>query len=129
MQGWEQAKRSIGALGSVAVLLLACGCDSGASVHPFFASAYDPVSGCLGPLELGDVLDGPDPGPCQQSVCWLDHEGHAHISQSACDGPPDWTRVDQPAAGSLCAAALDALARWGVGQCAPEAGTDAEAGI
>jgi hypothetical protein len=116
------------AIRSTWLLLLSCiaagvGCQA-SHAHPFFASNYDPDTGCLSAVTLGDVLDGPDPGSCQQTLCWVDTKGNAHVSLTMCDGPPDWKKVDLPAPGSICAAALEALKQWGVGNCAPEAGAD-----
>ncbi|MBI5537795.1 MAG: hypothetical protein HY898_34035 [Deltaproteobacteria bacterium] len=104
--------------------ILIAGCQS-SSAHAFYSSDYDAEGQCLSPVELDDVLQGPDPGTCKQTVCWVDTKGHAHLSFTMCDGPPDWTRVDNPPAGSICEAALKALAQWGVGGCAPEAGVEA----
>jgi hypothetical protein len=100
------------------------GCQSDAAAHPFFASSYDPSTGCLGAAAINDVLDGPDPGVCNQPVCWINQRGDAFVSFTMCDGPPDWTRVDKPMAGSLCEQALAAGTQWGAGKCAPEAGAD-----
>jgi len=107
-------------LSSVAAVV---GCQS-SSAHAFYASRFDPETGCLDALSLGDVLDGPDPGPCNETKCWLDTRGDAHVSLSMCDGPPDWTRVDAPLPGSKCEAALRAMETWGIGHCAPDAGVD-----
>jgi hypothetical protein len=105
--------------------MLGAGCEPAAKVHPFYAAPYDPDTGCLGASAFVDVLDGPDPGECEEPMCWLDTKGRAWVSVLMCDGPPDWTRVQAPVAGSLCAAALEALSRQGLGQCAPEAGAEA----
>jgi hypothetical protein len=111
-------------LAIAAVLAATAGCDSGQEAHVFYASRYDPATGCLGSTDYADVLSGADPGDCDQVVCWLDTKGNAFISATMCDGPPDWTRVDKPAAGSVCEAALKAWAQYGAGQCAPEAGAE-----
>ncbi len=109
------------------VAVMAAGCDSGPEAHVFYASKYDPASECMGPMVYADVLSGPSPGDCQQLVCWLDVKGNAYVSQTMCDGPPDWTRVDKPAVGSLCEAALNAWQAYGAGGCAPEAGAQGDA--
>lgn len=115
-----QASRWAAALACAA----AVGCESGPNAHPFYAASYDAATGCLGAVLFVDVLEGPSPGDCKQVVCWLDTRGHAYVSETMCDGPPDWTRVEAPKAGSLCEAALVAWQQYGAGQCAPEAGAD-----
>ncbi len=111
-------------LAIAAVSAIATGCDSGPTAHVFYASQYDPVSQCMGPMVYADVLSGPSPGDCEQLICWLDTRGKAYISQTMCDGPPDWTRVDKPQAGSLCDAAMRAFLQFGAGGCPPDAGAD-----
>jgi len=111
-------------LATAAVLTCTAGCDSGPTAHVFYASKYDPDTDCLGAMVYADVLSGPSPGDCEQIVCWLDTKGSAYISSTMCDGPPDWTRVDKPAAGSLCEAAIEAWQQHGAGACAPEAGAE-----
>jgi hypothetical protein len=103
------------ALAALAVLGLAA-CED-REVHVFFAQRYDPVRDCLENEQAMDVIDGPDPGRCDQLRCWRSPGGGAVISTTACDAPPDYEDGTADGEGSLCAAALDALERGA--RCAP----------
>lgn len=100
------------------------GCKSEADVHPFYAAQYDPEAQCFGPMTVNDILEGPEPGRCSQIVCWRNTWGDTYVSAAMCDGPPDWTKVEQPAAGSICEKAVAVFAKYGAGQCVPEGGDD-----
>jgi hypothetical protein len=95
------------------------GCDGG-RVHPFGAYPYDPVHDCLGAAQAVDVLDGPDPGPCAKVLCWVAPSGDVYVTDTACDGPPDF---QQQVAGP-CALALADYKSSGHGRC-PAAPADA----
>lgn len=118
----------LGACGLLLVGAAGAGCHPEAEVHPFYAARYDAQAGCLDAVTIQDVLEGPDPGRCNQVICWLNHRGEAYVSLTMCDGPPDWARVDAPESGSPCAQALEALKEHGTGQCGSDAGTGDETG-
>ncbi len=118
-------------LGACWLLLIGAagaGCHAEAEVHPFYAARYDAQAGCLEAVTIQDVLEGTEPGRCNQVICWLNHRGEAYVSLTMCDGPPDWARVDAPEPGTRCAEALEALAESGAGQCAADAGAGGETG-
>ncbi len=118
----------LGACGLLLAVASGAGCDSEAEVHPFYAARYDAQAGCLEAVTIQDVLEGPDPGRCNQAICWLNHRGEAYVSLTMCDGPPDWARVDAPESGTRCAQALAAQTESGAGQCGADAGAGGETG-
>jgi hypothetical protein len=95
------------ALAAVAALGLA-GCED-REVHVFSAQRYDPDRSCLEDPVAIDVLEGPDPGPCDDVRCWNAPSGDALITTAACNAPPDYEDGTADPAGSRCAAALAAL--------------------
>jgi hypothetical protein len=116
-------KRSVAAAAIAAGSVLAAGCSEKSDVHLFFAATYSASSDCLDDVAVVDVLSGSDTGRCPQVLCWLNpYSGKAYISVVMCDGPIDWTRVDNPAPGTACEAALAAYQRAGVGSCSRDAG-------
>ena len=99
----------------VALVALAASC-SASGVHVFGAYHYDAGRDCLEALAAVDVIDGPDPGVCSATRCWLDATGEVFVTTTACDAPRDFVdHTTDPM--SSCVAALVALARTNHGLC------------
>lgn len=102
-------------LAALAILALAA-CED-RELHVFGAQRFDPARGCLEAATTVDVIDGPDPGPCDAPRCWRSPGGEIFVTTTACDAPPDYADRTGDPPGSLCAAALEALAAGAA--CAP----------
>jgi hypothetical protein len=120
----QWARRWAAAVAVMATPWFGMSCSQNGDVHLFFAAPYVPSSDCLDDVVVVDVLNGSDPGRCPQVLCWLNpYNQEAYVSLMMCDGPMDWTRVDHPASGSVCEAALAAYQRAGDGSCSRDAGS------
>jgi hypothetical protein len=92
------------------------GCED-RELHVFAAHRFDPVRVCLEGARALDVIDGPDPGPCDAARCWHSPAGDVYVTTTACDAPPDYRDGTGDPEGTLCAQALLALANGA--HCAP----------
>lgn len=103
--------------------LLGTACGPG-RVHVFGAYRYETGGDCLEGAAAVDVIDGPDPGACNASRCWISPAGEVYVTSTACDGPPDYVDHTKDPAGAPCARALVAFARTNHGACPaqPDAG-------
>jgi hypothetical protein len=97
----------LAALPLVSALALA-GCED-RELHVFAAHRFNPEAGCLEGARAVDVIDGPDPGPCDAARCWQSPGEEIYVTTTACDAPPDYRDGTNDGEGSLCAAALLAL--------------------
>ena len=100
-------RRAAGAL--LAALGLAPSCNEH-GVHLFVAFRYQPDQDCVEAAAAVDVIDGDDPGICEETRCWLSPANETYVSTAACDAPLDYTEVTSPLPGSSCAKALAAQA-------------------
>lgn len=98
----------------VAMLALGACTDE---VHVFGAHRYDTEGDCLEGAAAVEVLEGADPGPCEQVRCWVSPEGEIYVTSTACDGPPGYEERSQPSEGEPCDLALAAYERGAEGRC------------
>ena len=84
-------------------------CEEALQPYPFAARRFDPDQQCIGPSEVVDILNGPDPGSCDAARCWRSPSGEIYVTTLACEAPPDFIEGTEDPAGSPCAEALTAL--------------------
>jgi hypothetical protein len=96
------AVASLALVAAVAVAL-GGGCDGGL-VHTFGAFPFNVAQGCLEGATAVDVIEGPDPGACNEVHCWVKPSGDILVTDQACDAPTDYTE----SASGPCKQALDA---------------------
>lgn len=100
---------------ATAAVLVAC---AGQRSHLFVAERYDTAKDCLESPAAVDVIEGPDPGTCEVTRCWISDRGEAFVTTGACDAPPSYTdESDAAGTDAPCGRALSALARPGGGRC------------
>jgi hypothetical protein len=122
---------ALAALGSAACALAAlafAACEAN-PVHIFAARRYDAANDCLEDNAGADVIAGPDPGPCDQTRCWVSPAGDVYVADLVCDAPPEYTEGTTDTTGP-CVKALAAYARKGHARCMPagaDGGTDSGA--
>jgi len=96
-------------------VLTSGGCSD--EVHVFGAHHYDSDADCLEGAAAVEVLEGPDPGPCEEVRCWRSPEDEIFVTSTACDGPPGYSEETDAPEGEPCALALAAFARGDEGRC------------
>jgi len=105
---------------SAALAALALAACEDRQAHVFYAHRYDPERGCLEESQAFDVLDGPEPAPCNAPRCWVTLSGEVLVTTTACAAPPDYQDRTGDPPGSTCAAALALLAEGESGaRCEP----------
>lgn len=103
-------------------LALSSGVSCGeADAHTFGAYRYNPFEDCMEGAAAVDVIEGPDPGICEEVRCWKSPGGEVYVTSTSCDAPVGYEEGTFDPAGSVCARALAAFALGDEGRCpAPE---------
>jgi hypothetical protein len=75
-------------------------------VHGFGAYEYDVSRHCLFDAAVVDVIDGPDPGECDDLRCWVSSDGEVYVTTTACDAPKNVVDHTKDPEGTDCYSAL-----------------------